>query len=357
MHYFIQPHRLLWLLTISLLFSCNLKERSKTEVKSPLPQYEWKMATSWPPNFPILGEGAQQIATLIEEMSQGQLKVRVYGAGELIPPLGVFDAVSQGSIQMGHTAAYYYQGKIPEIVFFTTIPFGLQGTDMTTWLLSDEVEKMWRDLYEPFNLVPFYAGNSDTQMAGWFRNEIKSLSDLEGLKMRVPGLGGKIMARVGVSTMNVAGGEIYTNLERGVIDAAEWVGPSHDLMMGFDKVAKYYYYPGWHEPGSSFELIVNKEALQSLPPHLQRVIEVASKASGVWVHAEFERTNAQGLAKMRKTSDVKIVPLPPPVMHKLKTEAEAVIGDFIQTSPQAEKIYRSAKQMQTKLENWQKLKK
>lgn len=343
---------------IALMISaCNLGKKQDAATTTGSGQtYEWRMATSWPPNFPILGEGCNMIAKLVDEMSNGQLKIKVYGGGELIPPLQVFDAVSSGSIELGHSCAYYNAGKIPESVFFTTIPFGLKGSSQTAWLLSDEGRKLWTEMYDPYNVVPFYAGNSDTQMGGWFRKEINSIDDYKGLKMRIPGLGGKVVSKAGGSAMNVAAGEIYTNLERGVIDATEWIGPSHDKTMGFDKVAKYYYYPGWHEPGTAFELMVNKEKLASLPPHLQKILETASLMVGNWIYSQFEKRNAETLATL-KAEGVEIRRFPQPVLDQLRAYADEVIEEVTATNPKAKEIYESVSKMRDQMEDWESLKK
>ena len=342
---------------IFFLSSCGQKKEMAASQESIYSQkYEWKMATSWPPNFPILGEGANMIAQMVEEMSGGQMKIKVYGGGELIPALGVFDAVSQGSIEMGHSAPYYWAGKIPEAVFFATVPFGLQGSDMSSWLLSDEAKALWAASYAPHNVVPFLAGNSDTQMGGWFRKEINSIEDFKGLKMRIPGLGGKVVSKAGGSAMNVAAGEIYTNLERGVIDATEWIGPSHDKTMGFDKVAKYYYYPGWHEPGTTFELTVNKQQFDALPKHLQKIIEAASSASALWVHAQFEMRNAQVLAQL-KEEGIEMRRFPDEVLKQLKQYTDETLQEMLAENPNVKPIYESLMKAKAQFRDWNEVKK
>ncbi|NPA24306.1 MAG: ABC transporter substrate-binding protein, partial [Deltaproteobacteria bacterium] len=197
--------------------------------------YHWKMVTTWPPHFPVLGESADMIAKWVEEMSEGRLKITVYGGGELVPPLGVFDAVSSGTVEMGHGAAYYWAGKHPATQFFAAVPFGLNAQGMNAWIVSGGGQQLWDELYAKFNLKAWPAGNTGVQMGGWFNKEINSINDLKGLKMRIPGLGGKVLAKAGGNAVLVAGGEIYTNLDRGVIDATEWVGPYHDYKMGFYK--------------------------------------------------------------------------------------------------------------------------
>ncbi|MEW6429727.1 MAG: TRAP transporter substrate-binding protein, partial [Thermodesulfobacteriota bacterium] len=231
-------------------------------------RFRWRMVTAWPPGFPVLQTGAERFAKRVGELSSGRLTIQVFAGGELVPPLGVFDAVSGGAAQCGHSAAYYWAGKSVASQWFTSVPFGLNAQGMNSWLLSGGGLQLWEEIYAPFQLVPRPCGNTGVQMGGWFNREIRTLDDFKGLKMRIPGLGGKVLARAGGSVVLLPAAEIYTSLERGVIDASEWVGPAHDLRMGFHKVAKYYYGPGWHEPGSVLEVIFNKKAWEELPPEL-----------------------------------------------------------------------------------------
>ena len=227
-------------------------------------KYKWKMTTTWSPNMPVLGEGCNLLSKWIYKMSGGRLDIKVYGGGELIPSLECFDAVSNGAVEMGSGASYYWAGKIPAAQFFSSVPFGMNSKQMNSWIISGGGHELYKEIYEPFGLLPFAGGNTSIQMGGWFNKEINSISDLKGLKMRIPGFGGKVLSKSGGTAVTVAGGEIYTNLERGVIDATEWIGPYHDYLMGFYQVAKYYYYPGWHEPGGVLEIIVNKEKFYQL---------------------------------------------------------------------------------------------
>jgi TRAP-type mannitol/chloroaromatic compound transport system substrate-binding protein len=206
-------------------------------------RFQWNMVTTWPPNLAVLQTGAERFAKRVEEVSNGRMKINVYAGGELVPPLGVFDAVSSGTVQMGNGASYYWAGKVPAAQWFTSVPFGLNAQGMNAWLSSGGLG-LWEKIYDPFNLVPRPMGNTGMQMGGWFRNQINSVDDFKGLKMRIPGLGGKVVARAGGAVVLKPASEIFTSLERGVIDATEWVGPLHDLRMGFYKAAPYYYYPG-----------------------------------------------------------------------------------------------------------------
>ena len=240
--------------------------------------FEWRMVTSWPKNFPGIGMGPENFAELVGRMSGGRLQIQVYGAGEIVPALGVFDAVSSGAVEMGHTGAYFHKGKIPAAPFFTAVPFGMNAQEIHAWLQYGGGMEMWRELYEPFNIVPFPGGNTGVQMGGWFNKEINSLEDLRGLKMRLPGIAGEVLQRAGGTAVTIAGGELYTAMQTGVIDATEWVGPYNDRSFGLNEVGEYYYYPGWHEAGSMLEFEVNIDAWNSLPEDLQAIIEGASQA-------------------------------------------------------------------------------
>ncbi len=304
-------------------------------------KFVWKMYTTWPKNFPGLGTAANYLADAITRGSGGRLTVKLYGAGERVPALEVFDAVSRGAAEMGHSAAYYWKGKAPASVFFTCVPFGLTAQEMNGWLYYGGGMELWRELYAKFNLVPFEAGNTGTQMGGWFRKEIRSLADLQGLKMRIPGLGGEVMARVGATTVNIPGGELFTALDSGAIDATEWVGPYNDLAFGFYKAAKHYYYPGWHEPGPTLEAIVNKDAWARLPPDLQAVVETASAAAGQRMLAEYTARNQQALETLVKEHGVKLHAFPREVIAALRTASEAVVSELAKSDEFAGRVYQS----------------
>jgi TRAP-type mannitol/chloroaromatic compound transport system substrate-binding protein len=285
--------------------------------------FEWNMVTSWPPGLPGAGAGAANLAKRVEKASNGRLKIRVFAGGELVPALEVFDAVSRGTVQMGHDASYYHRGKVPAAQYFTTAPFGLNANEMNAWLYYGDGLKLWRELYEPFNLVPFPAGQTGVQMAGWFNREINSVADLRGLKMRIPGLGGEVMQRAGVVQVTVPGSEIFTSLQTGVIDAAEWIGPYNDVSLGLHKAARYYYYPGWHEPGSLLQCIVNKQAWDSLPPDLQEILASVCQAVNLDMQAEYNYGNAMALDQLSKDPNVEIRPLPDDVLallHRITLE-------------------------------------
>jgi TRAP-type mannitol/chloroaromatic compound transport system substrate-binding protein len=314
--------------------------------------YEWKMVTTWSPGFPISGEAAQHIAEWVGEMSEGRLKIQVYGGGELIPALEGFEAVSQGTAEMCHGASYYWAGKAPATQFFAAVPFGMNAQQVNAWIYSGGGQQLWDELYAGFNLVPLLAGNTGIQMGGWFNREINTMADFRGLKMRIPGLGGRVIAKAGGSAILSAGAEIFTNLERGVIDATEWIGPYHDYLMGFYKAAKYYYYPGWHEPGSALELIVNKSAFDGLPKDLQAMIRTATARANAWTLAEFEAKNNTYLKKLVNEHKVQLRKFPDPVLDALRTYSREVVDEVVAADAMSKKIYASYEAFQKDVAAW-----
>jgi TRAP-type mannitol/chloroaromatic compound transport system substrate-binding protein len=306
--------------------------------------FHWKIVTTWPKNFPGLGTAAENFAKLVDEMSKGRLTVRVYGAGELVPAFGVFDAVSQGVADAGHGAAYYWKGKVPSSVFFTAVPFGMNAQEMSGWIHYGGGLELWREAYAESNLVPMAGGNTGVQMAGWFNKEINSVEDLKGLKMRIPGLAGEVFASLGGSPIRIPGGELYTSLQTGVIDAAEWVGPYNDLALGLHEVAEYYYYPGWHEPGPMLEFILNKQSYDALPEDLQAIVTVASRALNQDMLDEYTARNNAALRQLVDVHGVKLRRMPDDVMAALWRASEQAMAKLVSEDPMAAKIYVSYKE-------------
>ncbi len=318
-------------------------------------RYQWKMVTTWPRNFPGLGTGPQRFAEWVGRMSDGRLTIKVYGAGEIVPAMQVFEAVSQGSAEMGHGAAYYWGGKLPVAPFFTTVPFGLTAQEMNGWLHYGGGLELWRKAYEPFNLVPLAGGNTGVQMAGWFNREINSLEDIAGLKMRIPGLAGKVFSRAGGSAVTIPGGEIYTSLQTGVIDATEWVGPYNDRALGLHEVGKYYYYPGWHEPGPTLELIVNKNAWDVLPADLREIVVVAARAMNQDMLDEYTALNNQALKNLVEEHGVELRKLPDEVLRELKRLSAEVIAELVAEDPQSAEVYESFRRYQDNVEQYHRI--
>ena len=304
-------------------------------------QFNWRLVTAWPKNYPGLGMAPERIADLVEEMSNGQMKITVYGAGEQVPAFGVFDAVSSGSHQMGHSGGYFWKGKVPAAQFFTGVPFGLTADEINAWTNRGGGLELWREIYEPFNIYPIPAGNTGTQMFGWFNKEINSLEDIKGLKMRIPGIGGEVLKRAGGIPVTLPGGELFTALQTGVIDATEWVGPYNDLTFGFQQTAKYYYYPGWHEPGSMLELLINKDAWNSLPKHLQVIIETASKAVNQDILDEYTARNNKALRELVDVHGVELRRLPDDVIAEFKIIANDILEENAAEDETVNKVYQS----------------
>ena len=303
-------------------------------------RFEWIMVTTWPPGFPILQEACVRLAERVREMSAGQLDIKVYGSGELVPAFECFEAVSLGTAAIASGASYYWAGKVPEAQFFSSVPFGLNAQGMNAWIDHAGGLELWREAYAPFNIRPYPAGNTGVQMAGWFNRELEDLSSFDGLKMRIPGLGGKVFDRAGGTTLLSPGTELYTNLERGVLDATEWIGPYHDFLMGFHEVAPYYYGPGWHEPGTVLEVIVHQPTYETLPRHLQRVLDAAIAEANAWTLHAFEANNGAYLARILDYgTDVRT--LPTPLLNALRPLAEEVVAELAASNALATRIHDS----------------
>ena len=312
----------LFIALLSLFLAACNEEQSNSNADQSVDAgktYNWKMVTTWPPGFPVLQEGVERFSDTIKAMSNGRLNINVYAGGELIPALQSFDAVSQGTVEMSHGSAYYWAGKVPEAQFFSTVPFGMTARGMNAWLYNGGGLELWREVYKPFHVIPFPMGNTGVQMGGWFNKEINSLDDIKGLKMRIPGLGGKVFAKAGGNPVLLAGSEVYTALERNTIDATEWIGPFHDQRLGLYRAANHYYYPGWHEPGTVLELTVNQRAWDSLPADLQAIVSNAAMAENLRMFSEMEHKNLSALQELKDRPNVQIHRFPDDVLAKLKS--------------------------------------
>ncbi len=255
----------------------------------------WRMVTTWPKNFPGLGVGAQRLADRVTAASGGRLTVQVYSAGELVPPLQSLDAVIDGTAEMSHGAAYYWQNKSPALSFFTGVPYGMTTPELTAWIRFLGGQEIWDEVYDQFGVQGFLSGNTGTQTGGWFRNELKSLADIQGVRFRTPGLGGRVWEKLGATVTNMAAGEIFQALQSGTLDAAEFVGPYNDLALGFHQVAKNYYMPSFVESGLATELVVDKKKYQELPEDLQAIIRDVCQAEYDQVSADFVANDPRAL--------------------------------------------------------------
>lgn len=317
--------------------------------------FRWNMVTSWPPGLPGLGVGAQNLSERIEAATNGRLKIKVFAGGELVPALEVFDAVRSGTAQMGHDASYYHRGKVPAAQYFTTIPFGLNANEINAWIYHGGALELWHEYYEQFGLIAFPAGQTGVQMAGWFNREINSVADLQGLKMRIPGMGGEVMQRAGVTQVTLPASEIFTSLQTGAIDAAEWVGPYNDVSLGLHKAARYYYYPGWHEPGPSLQCTINKEAWDELPEDLQHIIRSCCAQANLDVQAEYTYGNAMALDQLSKDPNVELRELPADVLNLLRRYSEEAIAELTAKNDWAKRLQRSLSDFQRKSAAYQKI--
>jgi TRAP-type mannitol/chloroaromatic compound transport system substrate-binding protein len=318
------------------------------------PRFQWRMPTFWSPANDVLLGNAQKFGKMVEEMSAGRFKIQVFAGGELMPPAGVFDACSQGTVEMYNAAAYYWPGKEPAVQWFTAMPFGLNPQGTYAWYYFGDGLKLWEETYAPFNLVPRPSASTGPQMMGWFRKKINSTADLKGLKMRIPGLGGKVYARFGTSVVLLPPGEIYTALERGVIDAAEWVGPHDDVKMGFHQAARYYYYPGWHEPGTTGEFVFNKKAYDALPVEFRRILDYTTQALNTIEFMEYFHKNSVALHKLKADAKgkIEIVKLDNPLIKELKKAAIEVNKEESEKSPMARKVHASYTKFQDVVGEW-----
>ena len=304
-------------------------------------KFQWKMAMTWPKVLPGLGTGAVRLGERITRLTEGRLEVKIYGANELVPALGVFDAVSSGSIECAHGGSYYWLSKNRSFAFFCAVPGGLTAPEQNAWVYFDDGLQLWHELAAPFNIIPFPAGNTGVQMGGWFKRPIESLADIKGLKMRIPGLGGEVFAKLGGNPQNIPAADLFTSLQSGVIDALEWVGPWNDMALGFHRVADYYYGPGFHEGGPMLELMINKQAYEALPTELQLIVKGACATENQLMLSEYVANNARSFAELQKVEGLQILPYPDDVLKAFFDEANATLADTANLGEINKRIYES----------------
>ena len=302
------------------------------------PVIQWRLASSFPKTLDTLYSAAELLAKRVSEGTEGKFQIRVFAGGEIVPGLQVLDAVQNGTVQCGHTAPYYYIGKDPAFAFATAVPFGLNARQQNAWMYYGGGSEAMAALFKEYGCVQFPSGNTGVQMGGWYRKEIKTLNDLKGLKMRVSGLAGQVLAKLGVVGQQIAGGEIYQALERGTIDAAEWVGPYDDEKLGFQKVAKYYYYPGWWEGGPQLSTIVNIKQWESLPAHYRSIFESACAEANVRMLAHYDAKNPEALKKL-VSGGAQLRAFPKPIMEAAQKAAFEIYDEAAAKSPHFKRIY------------------
>jgi TRAP-type mannitol/chloroaromatic compound transport system substrate-binding protein len=316
-----------------------------------LPTVNWRMAASWPKSLDTLYGGAELIGKRVAAATGGKFNIKVFAAGEIVGGLQVLDAVQNATVECGHTATYYYFGKDPTFAFACAIPFGLNARQQNAWMYHGGGLDLMREFFKEYNVIQFPAGNTGCQMGGWFRKPINKVSDLKGLKMRIGGTGGLPLTKLGVVPQQIAGGDIYPALEKGTIDAAEWVGPYDDEKLGFSKVAKYYYYPGWWEGGPELDLLVNIKAWDALPAEYKAILEAACAEANVWMMAKYDALNPEALKRLL-AGGVKLQPFSNEIMVACYKAATEVYDEFAAKNPKFAKVYGPWKKFRNEQDQW-----
>jgi len=300
-----------------------------------------KMVTSWPKNFPGTGTGAVRLARRIEALSDGQITIKVYAAGELVGALESFDAVSAGKADMYHAAEYYWQGKSPAFNFFAAVPMGMTANEMTAWIRFGGGQELWDELSGGFNVKPLLGGNTGTQMGGWFQKDINNIEDFQGLRIRMPGLGGEVMRRVGATPVTKQVGEIFQALSQGNIDATEWIGPWNDLAFGFHTIVKKYYYPGIHEPGTALGFGTNLDLWQDMSAKERNIFENAAMAENDYMYSEFNANNAHALETLINEHGVELLRFSDDILETLAKVSAEVVADAANADELTKRVYDS----------------
>lgn len=347
------------LLSTVFLYGCGNNEtvvEEKVEKKVVEKKVEktvtWKLAMTWPSTLTPLASPPAQVAKLVEEMSGGKFIIRAEGKEKHKAPLGILDMVKGGQYQMGHSGSYYWKGKDISTIFFTTIPFGMTTAEQYAWFYYDDGMKYMQQVYDRFDVLNFPGGNTGVQMGGWFKKEINSVEDLKGLKMRIPGLAGEVFAKLGVNVTNIPAGELYTSLDRGTIDALEWVGPGMDIKMGFHKVAPFYY-TGWHEPASEMQFMINKSAFEKLSAEHKAILLTAMKAASADMYYENFAASANAWEQMKtEFPNIKVKTFPLPVLKEMKKATDETLDSYAAKDAQFKEILESQRTFMKKAREW-----
>ena len=302
---------------------------------------QWKMVMTWPKELPGLGTGAMRLGQRVSQLSGGRLEIKIFGAGELVPALECFDAVSSGNAEMAHCAPYYWLNKSRAAAFFCAVPGGMTAQELNAWIYFGGGQQLWDELYAPFGVRSFLGGNTGVQMGGWFKNPVESLDDIKGLKIRMPGLGGKVINELGGNAQTIAGAEVFNALQTGVIDAAEWVGPWNDLAFGFHKIAENYYGPGFHEGGPALEMMVNIKAFEKLDTDLQQIVKVSAAAENMAMLSEYQANNLRSAEILKKRYGIEPKQYPADVLKAFFKTSESVVADVANDGAIEKKIYES----------------
>lgn len=340
-----------FVLTVALICGLTITAGLATKATA-APKYRWKLAMTWPTNFPIFGDAVIKMADLVKKMSNGEMEIRIDSKNKHKAAFGVFDFVKAGQYEMAHSASYYWKGKDINTLFFTTMPFGMTAPEQYAWFYYGGGMELMKKVYDRHGVYSYPGGNTSNQMGGWFRKEIKSEADLKGLKMRIPGFAGEVLSKLGVVVTNIPAGELYTALDRGTIDALEWVGPSLDLNMGFHKIAPFYY-TGWHEPATELQFMVNKKKFDALPPHLQSILSTAMELAAYDMYARSYHESAVNWAKISKEyPNIKIRTFPKEIIAKLKAANAKALDETAAKNAVFKEVLESQRDYMNKVREW-----
>ncbi|MGB3300467.1 MAG: TRAP transporter substrate-binding protein [Phormidesmis sp.] len=337
----------------SAITACS-QQQGGSAVSGDLPRVQWRMATSWPQSLDTIYGGAQRVCDRVSALTSGRFTIDPYAAGEIVPGLQVLDAVQEGTVECGHSAAYYYVGKNQALAFGTTVPFGLNAQQQNAWYYHGSGLEAINKLYADFNVISFPAGNTGVQMGGWFKNNIQTVSDLKGLKMRIPGLGGEVMAKLGVNVQVLPGGEIFLALDRGAIDAAEFVGPYDDEKLGLHKAAAYYYYPGWWEPGATLDATVNLDVWNGLPKEYQEVFKTATYEANIDMLSKYDALNGLALKKLTEQG-TQLVPYSDEILKAASQASTALFEENASKDATFKDIYENWKSFRDLVSGWNRI--
>ena len=340
--------------TAAIVTACGQASDSPNVQANDLPNVQWKMVTSWPKSLETIFGGAETVCNRVLQMTGGRFQIKPYAAGEIVPGLEVLDAVQNGTVECGHTASFYYVGKNPALGFGTAMPFGFTAQQQNAWFYHGGGLEAMHKIYSDFNVINFPAGNTGAQMGGWFKREIKTLSDLNGLKMRIPGLGGQVMAELGVNVQVLPGASIFLALDRGTIDAAEWVGPYDDEKLGFNKAAPYYYYPGWWEPGSTLEIQINESAWEKLPKEYQEILKTAAIEANLNMLAQYEALNREALPRLL-AGGTQFKPYSTEILKAAKKISFELAQENASQDPSFKEIFESWDKFRKEVTQWNKI--
>jgi TRAP-type mannitol/chloroaromatic compound transport system substrate-binding protein len=344
-----------FLVFVTFLAMTACSEKKAQQAEAPKVEKEkivWKLAQTWGTGFPIFGDAVIEMADLVKEMSNGEMEIRIDSSNKHKAAFGILDMVNAGQYEMGHSASYYWKGKDAKTMLFTTMPFGMIAPEQYAWFYYGGGMELMQKVYDKHGVYSFPGGNTGNQMGGWFRKEINTLDDLQGLKMRVPGFAGEILSKLGVVVTNIAPGELYTALDRGTIDALEWVGPSLDMNMGFQKIAPYYY-TGWHEPATELQFLVNQAKFDGLPKHLQEILKTAMKVAAYDMYAHSYHASAVNWAAIEQEyPEIKIRTFSPKIIAAMKKTNEELLQESSDADPLFKEILDSQNSYMKKARNW-----